>query len=296
MTFNPNTYEKYHSINFVKFERDSAGNIKHEFWSYATRDYYANPLDRFRAFLELIYIIYLCYYLYIMIKELMIEYHHVVRSSYKSYFASKKLKDQAEPSFSYYIGIKLDNNFKDLSIIVAIADFTIAIIMAFIKVCAWIIYTIIKYTTTDYINLLKVSTNIIALVLIAFWIKIFTQNEFIILEDGSSDGAYDSIYWKTYWTIQYSQLASVHILLNSLLLMTYFSFSAKLSTFYEVLKAALGDLVFFILLFFISCLYCKQNCLHILSVYDERNMFIYDVHEVCNVILCVCKFLEMNLC
>jgi hypothetical protein len=124
--------------------------------------------------------------------------------------------------------------------------------MAFIKVFAWIVYTIIKYTTKDYVNLLKVTTNIIALVLISFWIKIFTQDEFTILEDGSSDEAYNSIYWKTYWTIHYSQLASVHILLSSLLLMTYFSFSAKLSTFYEVLKAALGDLVFFVFLFLVN--------------------------------------------
>lgn len=69
LTFNPNTYEQYYSINFVQFKKDKAGIIDNQFWSYAGRDFYANPLDGFRAFLEIIWLATLCHFIYKLIKE-----------------------------------------------------------------------------------------------------------------------------------------------------------------------------------------------------------------------------------
>jgi len=85
--------------------------------------------------------------------------------------------------------------------------------------------------------------------MISLWIKVVTQNKFIIEGDRSSPGAYDSIYTQSLHMKSYTEYVSSHILISSLLLMSYFQFSAKLSMFYEVIKSATVDIVFFIVIF-----------------------------------------------
>lgn len=79
-----------------------------------------------------------------------------------------------------------------------------------------------------------------------------TQDDFTIEADGSAPGAYESIFEQTWYIDTYIGLATSRILISSLLFMTFFEFSAKLSMFYEVIKSSLVDIIFFVVIFFFN--------------------------------------------
>lgn len=90
------------------------------------------------------------------------------------------------------------------------------------------------------------------MILTAYWIRVASQDLFEIDSNGLAPGAYKSIYLQSKYIKLYLEIASFRIIVASMVLMSYFEFSAKLSMFYEVIKSAIVDILFFLAIFFFN--------------------------------------------
>ena len=77
------------------------------------------------------------------------------------------------------------------------------------------------------------------------WIEIITIDIFVLDFQGNSDNAFSTIDNTINLLSYYEGLISINILLMWWNIMQYFSFSCKLSMFYEVIRSSLFDIIFF---------------------------------------------------
>jgi len=81
------------------------------------------------------------------------------------------------------------------------------------------------------------------------WFIIISYGNIEIEEDGSSSHAKQAVFYTSNLIFRYIMVMSVILSFQTLQLMKYFSFSAGLSMFYEIIGKAMIDLCFFIIIF-----------------------------------------------
>lgn len=64
--------------------RTPSGTIKNHIESHTSRDYYEHSLDKFRAVLEIIFVMITCYYVYNIIKAIFFQYLEIIKPRYES--------------------------------------------------------------------------------------------------------------------------------------------------------------------------------------------------------------------
>ena len=124
------------------------------------------------------------------------------------------------------------------------------------------------------------SLNIISISLvlscIVIWIKIVTTDDFIVNSNGTSSTAFDVIDLKFNYLATYYSIMSLNTLLMFLNIMQYFSFSSKLSMFYEIMSNGLFDIVFFTLMQIIIMLGYSLMGYMLFGITDEKFSTITD--------------------
>lgn len=121
---------------------------------------------------------------------------------------------------------------------------------------------------------INVSSMVITLINIKLWIQVVTENEFTINEDGSAPGSFEYVYNTVEHLQSYRYLSSFNVIVMFINIMRLFTFSSKLSMFYEILQKAIFDIILFlVILFLIICGYALVG--HILFGYSDQSFSTY---------------------
>ena len=106
-------------------------------------------------------------------------------------------------------------------------------------------HAVYLYSISSIFNILDMVSVTIIIVWISIWIQIATTDIFELDNQGQSSDAFDTIDNVINLLSDYEGLISFNILLMFFNIMQYFSFSSKLSMFYEVFHNSLFDIIFF---------------------------------------------------
>ena len=128
---------------------------------------------------------------------------------------------------------------------IGLLTFFIRVIASFFRLIYNFVRAIYRYWASSIFNILNMVSITIIIVWISIWIQIATTDIFELNEQGQSSDAFDTIDNVINLLSDYESLICFNILLMFLNIMQYFSFSSKLSIFYEVLRNSLFDIIFF---------------------------------------------------
>lgn len=231
------------SISLTTFEKTPAGLIIANGQSFTTEEYYNSPTKKFRGFLEIIYIMLFCFYVYNTVKAILGKYQEVVIIYYQNKDRRKSI------SVANYLGIQIPDNWTTQTFILAAIVLIFVICKGSILMIVWMIKAVINYFRGGPFRFFKFISLIIGFQLISTWIEIGTEDSFEIQEDRLSPNAYRIVFNKISKMEYYKKLFSVHILINSMIILKYLSFSQKLSMFNEILTKAFKDILFLGLVF-----------------------------------------------
>ena len=230
--------------NVIHFERFPSGEIEPHFNQHTLSFRYKTPFQKFRILLEVIFLIMTTIHLYWLIKDIIM---HFWRET------ERDLKQQPERMKKSYILIRLlgiDPHIRE-------SDSCWKIMFYFIKwfiffICRFI-YMIVKvslnYCTVSIFNLAYLLQMMSILAQIVMWIRIFTEDEFTINQDGTAPGAFAYTNNVVESLLIYNIMVSSSMLLLSIHLISCFNFSSKLTMFYEILDRASFEILLFIIMF-----------------------------------------------
>ena len=122
------------------------------------------------------------------------------------------------------------------------------VLVTLIRISYHFLWSVYKYATSSIFNTLDIVSTILIMIAISLWIKIVTIDNFIIDSEGKSPDAFSTIDSTINLLSNYERIISISILLMFWNSMQYFSFSSKLSMFYEIINNALFDVAFFLIM------------------------------------------------
>ena len=119
-----------------------------------------------------------------------------------------------------------------------------------IKTLYDITYSFIIHILSNLFKLINIATVIWTITAIAYWISITTKDSYSVNEEGTiRSDMIDTVYSQILELRTYKSIWSVLFMLMCINLMQYFTFSVKLSMFYEIVNKAILDIVFFFIIF-----------------------------------------------
>ena len=119
------------------------------------------------------------------------------------------------------------------------------IFTSFVRLLYNLVVAIYQYSKISIFNVIDMVSITIIMIWMTIWIEIITTDIFVLDFQGNSDSAFNTIDNTINLLSYYEGLVSFNILLMWLNIMQYFSFSSKLSMFYEVIRSSFFDIVFF---------------------------------------------------
>ena len=266
--------------NLIVFRKSPSGLVETSSYSYTIRDHYLTPLDRFRGFLEFVYLFFFCFYLYTTLKGITFIYIDIAQKFYgdnnveseedsREQRETDNIRRKTKLNFANYLGIKFVEGWSSKAIVVAVFYLIYIFLKAIMLVIYWIIASVRRYCQEKAVRVLKLLSVILGLIIIARWIQIVTEEKVEINSDRTAKDAYESLYSTVFTLELYKRLVSVHTIL-SLYMTKYGSFSANLSMFYEVLKKGMVDIIFFFCIFLVYLFIFALVAHIIFGISDEK--------------------------
>ena len=166
----------------VFFSKTPAGQVFGTYSSGAVEEYYSSGLDRFRAFLEFIFLLCISYVLYKNVKGVTLTYILLYRN-----FLNSQTDDLKNSNIIYRL---LDFNRKlynmtSTCLFIAFVVFKVAIF--FIRTLFYVILALYKYSMKSIYNLLNLVIVSLLIVAIDIWILIVTADKIVLTSTGDSE-------------------------------------------------------------------------------------------------------------
>ena len=266
-----NKNNEFYSLHEIVFKKYASGQLNQIYNVYSMSNSYKNSSDFIRAIFEVIFIMMTSYYLYKDIKNLSFVYLELEKKYLES--QSDDMKINSIPFRILGFNKILYANQLFLSTFVT---FIFRLFITFIRSLYQLLISLYRHTTSSIFALLDIVSISLIIASITIWIKIVTTNDFIVNSNGQSQTAFDVIDLKTNYLIEYNTITSINTLLMFLNIMQYFSFSSKLSMFYEIMSNGLFDIVFFTLMQIIIMLGYSLMGYMLFGMTDENFSTIYN--------------------
>ena len=140
------------------------------------------------------------------------------------------------------------NKYMAVSTSLGFAVWLYRVVVTLIRIAYHFCIAIYRHAISSIFNTLDIVSTILIIIGISFWIQIATIDTFVIDSKGMSPEAFYTIESSISLLSKYEIIISIAILLMCWNIMRYFSFSSKLSMFYEVINNALFDVIFFVIM------------------------------------------------
>ena len=230
----------FYSIHQIVFKKQASGELYSEYDVYSMSNSYETSYDYFRAFLETVFIILTSFYLYKVIKSILFNYLELE----KEYLGKQTNEIKKNTIFFRVFGFD-KISFIDKSFAVGLLSFLYRVLVTTIRSLYQLLLSIYKYITSSIFSAINLLSIWVTIVCITFWVRIITTDDFVLNKDGSSSSAFDFINLKINYFATYKLWTSINTLLMFCKILQFFTFSSKLSMFYEVISNGLFDIVFF---------------------------------------------------
>ena len=227
-------------LNVLEFDSYPSGEYVPKFYYYTIRQFYSTPLDYFRLALEILFLIMSSWFSYLTLKKLLFYIYSQFTNTNKKKEKNKNKKQKKSNKKMLLKSLKSD---MDSSKNYCSVFFKLFVILVFIVIK--FIFSVIIYVFKNINNCIDVASMIISFILVSQWIKITTEDLFIIEDDGKAPHSMEYVNVLQKYLEDYRLMCIIAIILWFLKLLKFLKFSYKFSIFYETIKASGKDLIFF---------------------------------------------------
>ena len=224
-------------LNVMEIDYLPSGEITPKFYFYTIGQYYKDSLDYFRMVLEIIFLIQSWWYIYLVLKCLVL----FVFTEFKTKLDSQS--DSLKTNNIIFRLLKIDVNHSRGEIKSSL--FCKKTIKCLFKYALRLISSIFKFII-NLNNLVNLWCSILVCILASRWIEINTENTFEIDENAEAPEAMEYVYLLQSLIDNYRMLWTIFAFCMFMKFIKFLDFSFKISIFFETVKSSSYDLLFII--------------------------------------------------